>query len=143
MKAGRWGVILLLQITLFLAALTPAQATMLHAHDRASSVHMNANGMAKGRAAQSDTSVSSECADHYHAPSGMIHSQHCSNSHHAHGPDCCMVGGCIQFSLSADFWVSAIHEKRLFIKTDYHLFALGLPPGEAAIPALPPPRILS
>ncbi|MFT8897558.1 MAG: hypothetical protein ABF968_11435 [Acetobacter sp.] len=142
-KVGKWGVLLLLQIALFLAALAPAQATMLHAQGDTSSAHMDAGGMAMAGMAQSDAAGSSECADHHHAMSAPAHSQHCSVPHHAYGPDCCMVGGCVQFSLTTDLWSSAVHGKRLLTEADYHSSAFGLPAGETAMPALPPPRTLS
>lgn len=143
-KVGRWGVILLLQIALLLTALAPAQATMLHTQGGASSAHMDAGSMAMGGMAQSDGSGPSECAGHHHhALSAPTASRHCSVSHHAHEPDCCMAGGCVQFSMTTDPWVSTVHGKRLLTEADYHRSAFGLPSGEATIPALPPPRTLS
>lgn len=143
-KVGKWGVLLLLQIALFLAALAPAQATMLHAQSGTSSARMDADGMAMAGMAQSDASGSSECADHHHhAMSASAHPQHCSVPHHAHGSDCCLVGGCVQFSLTTDLWISAVHGKWLLTEADYHSSAFGLPAGETAMPALPPPRTLS
>lgn len=143
-KVGKWGVLLLLQIALFLAALAPAQATMLHAQGGTSSAHMDAGGMAMAEMAQSDASGSSECASHHHhAMSAPTHSQHCSVPHHAHAPDCCLTGVCVQFSLTTDLWSSVVHRKRLLAEADYHSPAFGLPAGETAMPALPPPRTLS
>lgn len=143
-KVGRWGVILLLQIALLLAALAPAQAAMLHTQGGASSAHMDAGSMAMGGMAQSDGSGPSECAGyHHHALSAPTASRHCSVSHHAHGPDCCMAGGCVQFSMTTDPWGSTVHGTRRLTDADYHRSAFGLPSGEATIPALPPPRTLS
>ncbi len=141
-KVGKWGVLLLLQIALFLAALAPAQATMLHAQGGTSSAHIDASGMATMTGmSQSDASGSSECASHHHhAMSASAHPQHCSVPHHSHGPDCCLAGGCVQFSLTTDLWISVVHGKRLLTEADYHSSAFGLPAGETAMPALPPPR---
>ncbi|MFT8945929.1 MAG: hypothetical protein ABF876_05030 [Acetobacter aceti] len=40
--------------------------------------------------------------------------------------------------LEADMRVSAVYEKRLLAATHYHSPPVGLPPGEAAIPAILP-----
>ncbi|WP_145995967.1 hypothetical protein [Acetobacter aceti] len=131
--------LLLLQFALLLAMLVPAQAMMQHAQQHTSSTNMDTIGMSP-----SDASGLSECAGHHHhAMAASAHPQHCSAPHHAHGPDCCMVGGCVQFSLTTDLWISAVHGNGLLTEADYHSSAFGLPAGETAMPALPPPRTLS
>ncbi|AQS84491.1 hypothetical protein A0U92_06540 [Acetobacter aceti] len=142
-KVGRWGVILLLQVALLLTALMPAQAMMSHVQNGKPSGDRHASGMAMDGMIHSAASGPSDCAGHHHhALSEAAHSRHCS-THHEHGPDCCMSDGCVQLPLMADLRVSAVYGKRLLAATHYHRPAFGLPPGEAAIPALPPPRTLS